>query len=331
MQRDNILRVERQSRDVRLGNSKNLALLSYITVCIVWGSTYLAIRVGVNDMPFMLFAGVRFTVAGLLIILCSRLKGWAFPPTRRDVGSTVLGGLLLLFVSNSLICWAEQWLDSGLTALLIAATPLFMAALEFFLPQAKGMGWPGWCGLAIGFGGVVLLIGPGFRLADNNHILPAMLAVLLAALCWAAGSIFLQRRPVGGDMMPAVGLQMLGAGVSFLLLALLTGNFSLAGASAKGFAALAYLIFFGSILAYSAYIYMIQAYPAAKAGTYAYINPIVAVLLGALILKEEVAPRTILASAVILGGVILVQAAKVTPGLARNRQAWPGDEPGRSG
>ena len=209
--------------------------------------------------------------------------------------------------------------------------PLFMAALEFFLPQAKGMGWPGWCGLAIGFGGVVLLIGPGFRLADNNHILPAMLAVLLAALCWAAGSIFLQRRPVGGDMMPAVGLQMLGAGVSFLLLALLTGNFSLAGASAKGFAALAYLIFFGSILAYSAYIYMIQAYPAAKAGTYAYINPIVAVLLGALILKEEVAPRTILASAVILGGVILVQAAKVTPGLARNRQAWPGDEPGRSG
>lgn len=314
-----------------MSNSKNLALLSYITVCIVWGSTYLAIRIGVNDMPFMLFAGVRFTAAGLLIILYSRLKGWAFPATRRDIGTVALAGLLMLFFANYLICWAEQWLDSGLTALLLATAPLFMAALEFFLPQSNRPGWQGWCGLAVGFGGVALLINPGPHLADNERMLPAMLAILLAALFWAAGTVFTQRRTVEGHMMPAVGLQMLTAGLSFLLTAALTGNISLTGATVRGFAALAYLILFGSILAYSAYIYMLKAYPAARAGTYAYVNPIVAVMLGALILREEITSRTILASMVILGGVVLVQAAKVTAGPARNKQAVPGDEPGGAG
>jgi drug/metabolite transporter (DMT)-like permease len=290
---------------------KHLALLSYLTVCIVWGSTYLAIRVGVTDMPFMLFAGIRFTAAGSLILILSRLCRMPFPATRQGLLTQILIGLLLLFVSNGLICWAEQWLESGMTALLVAATPLFMASIDNILPGGQRTSPLGWCGLFIGFGGVAALVSPGFGL--EGYIFPAMLAVLGASLVWSVGSVWLRRRPAGGSLLPSVGLQMLTAGIAFLFLAALSGNFSLAGASPKGLAALLYLIFIGSILAYSAFIYMIKIFPAAKAGTYAYINPVVAVILGALILREEVALRTVLGAAVILGGVVLVQFSKVSP------------------
>lgn len=292
-------------------HKKHLALLSYLTVCIVWGSTYLALRVGVNDMPFMLFAGIRFLAAGSLILIISRLLGWDFPKTGQDFRTQVLVGLLMLFLSNGLICWAEQWLESGLTALLFSATPLFMAAIENILPNGNRTGWLGWCGLFIGFGGVAILVRPGFSLEGSAF--PAMLAALGASLIWSIGSIFLRRRKQNGAMMTSVGIQMLTAGIAFSLLALLTGNLSLSEASPKGFASLLYLIFFGSILAYSAFMYMIKVFPAAKAGTYAYINPVVAVILGALILREEVTVHIILGAAIILGGVVLIQVSRVSP------------------
>lgn len=288
---------------------KHLALLSYLTVCIVWGSTYLAIRVGVTDMPFMIFAGIRFATAGSLILIISRLCGWAFPRRRQDYRTLIFVGLLLLFVSNGLICWAEQYLDSNLTALLIASVPLFMASIENILPGGQRTGWLGWVGLFIGFGGVVTLVSPQFKLEGNTF--PAMLAVLAASLVWASGSIYLRRHPAKGAMLPSVGIQMLTAGVAFLLFSVFSGNFTLAEASVKGYAAMLYLIFIGSILAYTAFNYMIKSIPAAKAGTYAYINPVVAMILGALILNEVILPQNILAAAVILGGVILVQVSKV--------------------
>ena len=300
-------------------NKSHLALLAYLTVCIVWGSTYLAIRVGVTDMPFMLFAGIRFFSAGALILLISRIKGWAFPVTWGDYKVLIFVGIVLLFVGNGLVCWAEQWLDSGLTALLLAATPLFMAAIENLLPHGQRTGILGWCGLFIGFGGVAILVSPEFSLESNTF--PAMLAVLGASLVWAAGSIYLRRRTVNGAMLPGVGIQMLTAGIIFMFLSLLSGNISLSGASFRGFAALLYLIFIGSILAYSAFVYMIKVIPAAKAGTYAYINPIIAIILGALILQEILTLQTILAAVVILGGVVLVQVSKVTTATGRTMKA----------
>jgi len=294
-----------------LSYNKNLAILSYLTVCIVWGSTYLAIRVAVTDMPFLTFAGVRFFTAGSIILLASKLKGWAFPVNIQDYKTIVFAGLMLLFVSNGLICWAEQWLESSMTALLIASVPLFMALIEVIIPRDQKIGRLGWVGLVIGFLGVAYLVGP--HLALEGRTFSAMLAVLAASLNWAIASLYLKRRIVTGAMMPSVGIQMLTAGSAFLLTAFFFGGVSLAGASSSGITALLYLIFFGSILAYSAFNYMLKALPAAKAGTYAYINPVVAVILGALILNEIITPQNIIAAAIILGGVVLVQISKVAP------------------
>lgn len=291
--------------------NKNLAILSYLTVCIVWGSTYLAIRVAVTDMPFLTFAGVRFFTAGAIILLASKLKGWAFPVNIQDYKTIVFAGLMLLFVSNGLICWAEQWLESSMTALLVASVPLFMALIEVIIPRDQKIGRLGWVGLVIGFLGVAYLVGP--HLALEGRTFSAMLAVLAASLNWAIASLYLKRRIVTGAMMPSVGIQMLTAGSAFLLTAFFFGGISLAGASSSGITALLYLIFFGSILAYSAFNYMLKALPAAKAGTYAYINPVVAVILGAIILNEIITPQNIIAAAIILGGVVLVQISKVAP------------------
>ncbi len=289
--------------------NRYLAILSYLTVCVVWGSTYLAIRVGVTDMPFLVFAGVRFFTAGSIIMLASRVMGWKFPERFDDYKTIALAGIMLLFISNGLVCWAEQWIDSGLTALLLAATPLFMALIEVIVPHEHRIGRFGWVGLIIGFIGVIYLFSPHLTL--EGRTLPAMLAVLGASLNWAIASIYLKRRIVSGSMMPNVGIQMFAAGTLFLLAAAFYGGISLEEASTNGFVALFYLIFIGSILAYTAFNYMIKALPMAKAGTYAYVNPVVAVILGYLILDEVVTAQTIVAALIILGGVVLVQVSKV--------------------
>jgi len=289
--------------------NKHLALLSYLTVCIVWGSTYLAIRVGVTDMPFIMFVGIRFTVAGFLILLISRLCRWDFPTRWQDYRTIIFVGLLLLFVSNGLISWAQQYLESSFSALLIASVPLFMAAVDNLLPGGQRVGYLGWIGLIVGFVGVAVLVSP--QITFSGYSFPATIAVLLAAAVWSVGSIYLRRNPIKGGLMPNVGIQMLTAGALFLVLAVFSGNFSLAEISLNGFTALLYLIFIGSILAYSAFYYMIKVVPAAKAGTYAYINPVVAMFLGSLILKEGISMQEIMAAAVIIGGVILVQASVV--------------------
>ena len=297
--------------DKQMVYNKNLSLLAYLTVCLVWGSTYLAIRVAVTDMPFLIFAGIRFFTAGVLILIVSKLKGWTFPKNSQDYKTIIFAGLMLLFISNGLICWAEQWLESSLTALLIASVPLFMALIEVIFPRDQRIGRLGWVGLVIGFLGVAFLVSP--HLALEGRTFSAMLAVLAASLNWAIASVYLKRRTVSGAMMPNVGIQMLTAGAAFLLAAYFFGGVSISGASASGIAALLYLIFIGSILAYSAFYYMLKALPAAKAGTYAYINPVVAVILGALILKEAVTTQNIIATVIIISGVILVQISKVTP------------------
>ncbi len=289
--------------------NRYLAILSYLTVCVVWGSTYLAIRVGVTDMPFLVFAGVRFFSAGLIILLVSRVMGWKFPEKFDDYRTIATVGIMLLFISNGLVCWAEQWIESGLTALLLAATPLFMALIEVIVPREHRIGRLGWVGLIIGFAGVVYLFSPNLTL--EGRTLPAMLAVLGASLNWAIASIYLKRRIVSGSMMPNVGIQMFAAGTLFLLAAAFFGGISMEEASADGITALLYLIFIGSILAYTAFNYMIKALPASKAGTYAYVNPVVAVILGYLILSEVVTAQTIVAASIILGGVVLVQISKV--------------------
>lgn len=294
--------------NLRDNKEENKVILAYITVCVVWGSTYAAIRVGVSEFPPFLFIGMRYLVAGSLIMLYARLKGLEYPGSMADVRRLSIVGLLLLLGGNGFVAWAEQWVHSGAASMVIATGPLFMAILESMLPGSRSLGLMGWLGMLVGFGGVVLLVffGSGIGAIDAG----GMAGLLAGTLCWAVGSVYSKRNKPGGSIVTHIGIQMLAGGIGLTAAGLLSGEAARVHFSARGIWALLYLIFIGSLIGYSCYIYVLQKWPAARAGTYAYVNPVVAVLIGAVLLNEPVSGGVILSMVVILGGVVLVQVAR---------------------
>ncbi len=282
--------------------------LAYIAVCIVWGSTYLGIRIGVSDFPPELFAGIRNLVAGSIMLLYARLRGLEFPGSLIDLRKLATVGFFMLCGSMGLITYAEQWVHSGVTSLLVAACPLMMALIEMIIYRENILDIKGWAGLLIGFGGVGVLVMSASS-TGSIDILGSML-VLLAAFSWATGSVYSKRMKAAGSIVTHIGIQMLTGGIVLTVIGLLLGEASRVRITARSMAAMAYLIIFGSLLAYSCYIYILKKWPSARAGTYAYINPLVAVFLGALVLGEPVTFYTIISMAVILGGVIMVQVSQ---------------------
>ncbi|KXG74199.1 EamA family transporter [Thermotalea metallivorans] len=299
-------------------------ILAYLCVCIVWGSTYLAIRIGVSEFPPAIFAGIRFVVAGLLMVGFAWLKGLEFPKTPIDIRRIAVVGLFLLLGGNGLVVWAEQWVHSGIASLLVATVPLFMAILELMLPNRKSIGFKGWSGLILGFAGVVLLV---FTHSDSGAIdLKGALILLTGTLMWAMGSIYSKSFQASGSIVSHIGIEMLAGGIGLSIVGMILGETSRFHVTLRGIGALLYLIFFGSILAYSCYIYILQKWPAAKAGTYAYVNPPVAVLLGSLILDEPLSFHVIASTGVILMGVFLVQTSKGVPASQGNQHHKTAEE-----
>ncbi len=283
-------------------------LLAYTTVCIVWGSTYLAIKVGVSDLPPATFAGIRYIMAGLIILAYARIRGYEMLTNRRDLVNSAIIGLFLLYGGNGMVVWSEQWLSSSLVALLIAAIPLFVALIDTIVPGGTSLGWLGWAGLLAGFSGVGLLLAPGIELGGSQLV--GMAGAIMASFSWSMGTVFSARRPVGGSMVYAIAVQSLAGGIALSMTGLLANEWPRIHLTSAGIGATLYLVFAGTIAAYSAYIYILKFMPPAKAATYAYVNPVVAVLLGYFILHEEITVRTILSAAVILGGVLLVQMSR---------------------
>ncbi|TGE31362.1 EamA family transporter [Desulfosporosinus sp. Sb-LF] len=283
-------------------------ILAYIAVCILWGSTYLAIRIGVSDFPPILFAGIRFLIAGSLVLSYAYYKGYKFPGNFTDVRRQAIVGLFLLLGGNGLVVWAEQWVFSGVTALLFAIVPLFNAILERFLPNGPRIGLKGWLGLLLGFFGVALLLLTGSETKAMD--VSGGLLLLLAAFSWSLGSVYSKTFKPSGTMVANIGVQMFAGGIGLTLVGVLMGEAGHIHLTSKGLGALVYLILFGSILGYSSYIYILQKWSASKAGTYAYVNPVVGVILGAVILGEPVSPKVFISAIVILGGVLLVQLSK---------------------
>lgn len=286
-----------------------LVWAAYLAVCVVWGSTYLAIRIGVQELPPLLFAGIRFVAAGAVILLYGVLRGLPFPASPRTVGRYGLVGLFLLLGGNGLVVVAEQWVHSGIASLMVATVPLFMALIEFLFVRKEQLAWTGWLGLVVGFAGVGILV-----LADDlTHGADPLGLLLLAGAClsWAAGSVYSKTLTHSGSVVIQIGIQMLAGGLALCLLGLLFGEAARLSFTATGLWAMAYLVVFGSLIGYSAYIYVLQKWPAAKAGTYAYVNPVIAVLLGGLILKEPLTLSMLAATAVILAGVLMVQTSRI--------------------
>lgn len=285
-------------------SSQKLAIIAYIAVCILWGSTYLATRIIVLVLPPFLSAGFRFTIAGIIMFGYARFKRRPMPDKIQWRDQSIIGALLLTG-ANGMIVLGSQWMDSGIVALLFATAPLFIGIGETILGKGEKLTRIGWGGLIVGFGGVVFLVLGGRE--NLNMSMTAVFVILLGSFLWAAGSVVSKGIENRGAIEYNIAIQMLSGGAGLTLIGLLLGQERHISYSLNGILAILYLIVFGSLLGYNAYIYLLSVWPAARAGTYAYVNPFVAILLGYLILDEPLSIHVFLGIIIILLGVFMVQ------------------------
>lgn len=285
-----------------------LVLASFAAVYLLWGSTYLAIRIGVESFPPLMLAGLRHFTVGLLLYPVLRWRTGVRPAAAHWKTAAVTG-FLLLCVGNGGVSWAEQTVPSGVTALLVATVSLWLVIVDWLRPGGHRPVSKVVLGLLLGFTGMVLLVGPA-HLGGSGRVDPRGAAVLvIASFAWACGSLYSKHGGMPSSALLAVAMQSLAGGVVLLLVGYLTGEFHrfhFAAISVRSWIALAYLIVFGSGIGLSAYIYILQKSTAARVATYAFVNPVVALFLGWLIAGETISLRTVVAAVVILTAVILV-------------------------
>jgi drug/metabolite transporter (DMT)-like permease len=280
-------------------------------VYIIWGSTYLAIRFALETLPAFTFAGARFLTAGAVLYAFGRATG-AERPRRVEWRSATIVGACLLLGGNGCVVWAEQTVPSGMAALLVATMPLFMAAMTP-LALFGGGRFPGVRGvveLLVGLAGVAVLIGPGLIPGRGSSVdLAGVGALMVACLTWAGGSLWSRHAPLPKSALLATGMEMLAGGALLLLTGGLLGEWArvdLSAVSARSWLALLYLITFGSLIGYTAYIWLLRNTTPSLASTYAYVNPLVAVLLGWALAGETISARIVVAAALIIASVVLI-------------------------
>ena len=288
-------------------------IAAFAAVYIIWGSTYLAIRFAVETLPPWFMAGARFVIAGAILLLWSRFRAPGHGPTRRDWHTGLGSGLLLLVGGNGGVVWAEQRVPSGITALLVAVVPLWMVLLDWARPAGRRPPALIFAGIGLGLAGLELLVARDSFGGHGGVDVGGAVVLMLASLSWAAGSLYTKHAPRASSGLNGAATQMIAGGGALLLVAVLSGELGqldLAHASPRSILGFLYLVTFGSLIGFTAYIYLLAHTSAAKAATYAYINPVVAVLLGWLFANEPVTSRTLVAAAVILAGVAIISAAR---------------------
>jgi drug/metabolite transporter (DMT)-like permease len=283
-------------------------VVAFAAVYLIWGSTYLAIRLAIDTLPPFTMAGSRFLTAGTLLYGWMRLQK-APPPARIHWRSAAIVGGLMLLGGNGGVTWAEQRVPSGLAALLIGTVPLWMAILEAIRPGGTKPMRRTALGLLFGLAGIFLLIGP-VDLAGGEQVDPLGAGILLvAALSWAGGSLYSRQAPLPATTMLGTAMEMLAGGALLLVVGGLVGEWgrlNLAAVSTRSLLALGYLVLFGSLMGFTAYLWLLRNTTPARASTYAYVNPLVAVFLGWLVLGEPLTWQTILAAALIVSSVVLI-------------------------
>jgi len=293
-------------------------------VYIIWGSTYFAIRVGLESFPPLFLAGVRHLGAGLL--LCALFWRNGTRPTRAEWVTAAVTGVLMLFGGNGGVCWAEQSVPSGVTALLVATVTLWMVLVDWLRPGGHRPSAQVMLGIVIGFAGMVVLVGPA-HLGNSGRVDPIGAGVLvLASLSWACGSLYSKHGSLPSSPLLGAGMQGLCGGSVLCIVGLLSGEggrFHPASISLRSGLAVAYLVFFGSCVGFSAYLYILKKSTAPRVATYAFVNPIVALLLGWAFGGEGLSARTLLAGGVILTAVVLVITARHREPAKQAAQAVP--------
>ena len=282
---------------------------AYIALGLVsffWGTTYVAARVGAQQMPGLYIAGLRQFISGMILVVFFLARGYKLPGWK-ELKKISIQGFFLLCIANGLLTWAMEYISGGLAAIIVALVPLFIALFSVWLSAVTKISKLMLAGLVIGFAGVLLIFYDYMGQAQNKHFLFGVGLSLVSVLSWSFGTVYTSKQKSSIHILFNVGLQMLIAGVIMLIVCAITGKYvNLARASQDSLLALLYLIVFGSLVAYSAFVFAISKLPATQVSVYAYINPVVAVGLGWLLLSEKMNLSMITGMLITLAGVYLV-------------------------
>jgi drug/metabolite transporter (DMT)-like permease len=294
-------------------SQRSRVILAFALLYILWGSTYLAMRVIVRDMPPYVAGAVRYLIAGPIMLVACRLLGRKISLTRRDLGQLLVISILLLSIGNIGVLWGEEYVSSGLASLIVALVPIWVVMIEAWIFRAGRMTAKGLIGLAVGIVGLLVLLWP--RISSGTHLgrLELLGSGILAgaSFFWALGSVFSHRFNLTVDVFASAAWQMTLGGLVNAVVALVTGQFQKTHWTATALTGIGYLVIFGSWLGYSAYIYLLEHVPTPKVATYAYVNPIVAVFLGWIILHEQVDISMLAGTAIIIASVALVNTSRL--------------------
>ena len=286
------------------------AYFAWIVVCLVWGTTYTAIRIALDTIPPFLLAGFRWTAAGVLLIAAVSARGQPLPSPRSWPALTLLG-VLFLGVGNGAVVWAELTVPSGVASVLVGAMPFWMVGVEAMRTDGERVPARHMWGLVVGFIGIVLLVGPQIDM-DGRGFLGGVVATQLACLGWAVGSMYARRRSAHENVLTAAAFEMLFGGLALLVVGVALNEWGAVVINPRTGGALLYLILIGSIVGFSAFAYALKHLPIATVSLYAYVNPVIAVILGALLLREPFTVRMALAAALIFAGVGLVRSPRLS-------------------
>jgi drug/metabolite transporter (DMT)-like permease len=289
------------------------AWIAFLAVCLIWGTTYLAIKVALETIPPFLMGGIRYVIGGGVLAAWLLARKETLPPPSEWLRLAGLG-FLMITLGNGGVVWGEQYLASGLTAVVIATSPFWMVAIDAMLPGADRLGLRQWGGLFIGFCGIVLLVWPDLTLggASGRAVIFGILALQVACIGWSVASAYTRRHSVSRNVLGVAAVQMVFGGFFMLVLGTAMGEWSHLAFSGRTAAALVYLTLAGSVIAFAAYSYALRHLPIATVSLYTYVNPVIAVALGTLLLGEPFRV-SMLVSAVVIGvGMLVVRPARRT-------------------
>jgi drug/metabolite transporter (DMT)-like permease len=280
--------------------------LAWISISVIWGTTFLAIRIGVKQLPPMLFAGFRWLIAGSFFLLFLRLRGYTLP-SKKDLIKLSIVGASMLGLSNGLIVVAEQWIPSGLTSLLLATIPLWATFTESFLKNSHKNGLKTYLGLILGFTGVLIIFSGKLEFEIKGTYLLGIIFIFVSVFSWVFGTLYSKYKLSGIHPLMGASIQMLVAGTLQTVLGIVMGEFTKFIFNTESFLAFAYLVIIASILGFGSYMYALSKLPVSFVMTHAYINPIIALFIGWLILDELIGLNIILAAVIILLSVFIVK------------------------
>jgi drug/metabolite transporter (DMT)-like permease len=287
-----------------------------LALYIVWGSTYLGIRFAVESIPPFLHAGIRFLVSGLILVAWQRAAGNPWPTRDQWISLAVIGNLLLLG-GNGLVSWAEQSIPSGVAAMLVGSIPIFLVIMEALRPKGIKPTWQAIGGMAAGFAGIFILVGPSEISGSRLRLDPfGVTAVIAACILWSLGSIYSKTADLPKSSFMTTGAEMLMGSFGLFLVSLLTGetrDWTITEVTSRSLYGLLYLITVGSLVGFGSYIWLLQNAPISLVATYAYVNPIVAILLGNWLGAESLDPHVWIATSIIIGSVIIINRSSKVP------------------